>query len=465
MEYDVDLIVIGGGSGGLRAAARAAEKGVRVMLVEQDRLGGTCVIRGCVPKKLFVQASRYRDAFIDSEGFGWHKIKPTFDWESLIQNTAAEITRLEGFYTQRLESLGVEIVHSRGVVVGPHEVALVNQETRVRAETILIAAGGYPMIPDDVMGQELALTSDHIFTHPSFPQKIVISGGGYIAVEFAGIFAGFGSEVTLVHRGASLLRGFDCEIADALETHYRARGISIIPDRTVTHIEKTGKSGLHVTLSGGEVHKADCMLFATGRRALTDHLGLDEVGVVRHSDKTISVNEYFQSTVPSIYAVGDCANRKNLTPVALREAEMFVERCFGKKHPHSLDYDGVATAVYSTPELATVGLTEEDARAKDSNVRVYKISFRPMSNSLSSRRSQMIMKLIAAGESHETPGRILGAHILGEGAGDMIQLIAIGMTSGMTKSDFDNTVAVHPTASEEWVTLKEADGPYSKKIA
>jgi glutathione reductase (NADPH) len=464
MSYDFDVIVIGGGSGGLRAAAVAGKKGLRVMLVEQDRIGGTCIIRGCIPKKLFVAASRYRDAFVASGGFGWETPRPSFQWETLIQNTAFKLSELERSYRSRLEAKGVTIVRSRGVLSGAHDVELVTLGKSVCAEVILLATGGNPLIPDDVVGKDFALTSDHIFEHSVFPQHIIIAGGGYIAVEFAGIFSGLGSHVTLVHRGSSLLRGFDSELADALENHYRNRGICLVPNRTVARIDKLSHDEkLQVTLSGGETYTVDSALFATGRRPNTDHLGLDAVGVKRNPDKTIAVNQDFQSSVPSIYAIGDCANHKNLTPIAIREAEICIERRFGRNDLPNLDYDGVATAVYSTPELATVGLTEEDARAQDPSVCIYKTSFESLSHALSPQSSQMIMKLVVAGTNHSEPGRILGAHMLGEGAGDMIQLIAVGMTRGITKADFDHTVAVHPTAAEEWVTLKRKSAPYTQK--
>ncbi|RMD48451.1 MAG: glutathione-disulfide reductase [Alphaproteobacteria bacterium] len=444
MSFDYDLFVIGGGSGGVRAARVAAELGARVALAEEDRMGGTCVIRGCVPKKLMVIASGYSAAFEDARGFGWRLGRPRFEWPALMGAIHAELDRLEGLYRQTLASRGVTVFDQRATLAGPHEVRLADGKV-VSAAHILVATGGRPFVPP-FEGSEHVITSNEAFHLEELPRRILVVGGGYIACEFAGIFNGLGSRVTQFYRGAQILRGFDDEIRGDLAEAMRARGIDLHVGTEVVRIERTG-DGLVVHCTNGRRTEVDAVLYATGRRPNTDGLGLEEAGVALGRHGEIVVNDYSQTNVPSIYAVGDVTNRVNLTPVAIREGQAFARTVFGGE-PTTVDHALVPTAVFTQPEIGTVGLTEEEARERET-VEVYVAAFRPMANILAGRDERMLMKMIVS----QATRKVLGVHILGPGAGEMIQLVGVALSMGATKEDFDRTIAVHPTAAEELVTM------------
>ncbi len=447
MSYDVDLFVIGGGSGGVRAARIAAGYGARVMLAEEYRVGGTCVIRGCVPKKLMVYAGRFADEFEDAAGFGWTVEKPRFDWGVLKARRDAEVTRLEGIYDTNLIRAGVEIAPERAVIEDAHTVRLVKSNRTVSAERILVAVGARPVKEPAVPGVEHAITSNEVFELETLPERILVVGGGYIAVEFAGVFAMLGSRTTLLHRGDKLLRGFDDDVQDALAAAYSQR-MDLRLGRTLRGIARQG-SALAVTLDDGSVIEVDQVLLATGRRPNVEGLGLDRVGIVPDAAGAIPVDDYSRTQVPSIFAVGDVTNRANLTPVAIREGHAFADTEFGKK-PTTVDHHLIPTAVFSTPEIGTVGLTEEAARRACERIDVYKASFRPMKATLSGREERIVMKVLVDCASD----RVLGVHIFGHDAGELIQAVGIAVTMGATKADFDRTIAVHPTAAEELVTMR-----------
>ncbi len=461
-RHDYDLFVIGGGSGGVRAARIAAGHGAKVGIAEEYRMGGTCVIRGCVPKKLLVYASRFHDDFEDAAGFGWTVGRTTFDWAKLIANKDKEIARLEGIYRVNLEKAGVEIHATRAVLEGPNAVRLVEGGRIVTADKILIATGGWPAMGDNTIeGIEHAITSNEAFHLTSLPSRVVIYGGGYIAVEFAGIFAGLGSEVTIVYRGERILRGFDEDMRAGLTEEYARRGIRIVTGATITKLTKNA-GGLAVTLSNGTVLESDAAMFATGRTPNVTGLGLEKAGVALSKNGGIAVDAASRTNVASIYAVGDVTNRVQLTPVAIREGHAFADSTFGKQS-WSTSYDMIPTGVFSTPEIGTVGLTEAEARdpaliAKTypslaglgGEIDLYKAQFRPMKGTLSGRGERMAMKLVV----DQRTGRVLGCHVLGPDAAEMAQLAAIAMRMGATKADFDATMAVHPSASEELVTMR-----------
>ncbi|KAF1853535.1 hypothetical protein Lal_00046496 [Lupinus albus] len=447
MSFDVDLFVIGGGSGGVRAARIAAGYGAKVMLAEEYRVGGTCVIRGCVPKKLMVYAGRFADEFEDAAGFGWTLEKPRFDWSVLKARRDAEVTRLESIYDTNLMRAGVEIVPERAVIEDAHTVRLLKSDRLVRAERILVAVGAHPVKEPAVPGVELAITSNEVFELETLPERILVIGGGYIAVEFAGVFAALGSRTTLLHRGDKLLRGFDDEVRDALADAYGKR-MDLRLARTLTKIERQG-AGLAATLDDGSVIEADQILLATGRKPNIGGLGLDKVGIVPDAAGAIPVDEFSRTRVPSIFAVGDVTNRANLTPVAIREGHAFADTEFGNK-PTSVDHHLIPTAVFSTPEIGTVGLSEAAARRSCERIDVYKASFRPMKATLSGRDERVLMKVIVDCATD----RVLGVHLFGQDAGELIQAVGIAVTMGATKADFDRTIAVHPTAAEELVTMR-----------
>ena len=447
MSFDVDLFVIGGGSGGVRAARIAAGYGAKVMLAEEYRVGGTCVIRGCVPKKLMVYAGRFADEFEDAAGFGWTLEKPRFDWSVLKARRDAEVTRLESIYDTNLMRAGVEIVPERAVIEDAHTVRLLKSDRLVRAERILVAVGAHPVKEPAVPGVELAITSNEVFELETLPERILVIGGGYIAVEFAGVFAALGSRTTLLHRGDKLLRGFDDEVRDALADAY-AKRMDLRLARTLTKIERQG-AGLAATLDDGSVIEADQILLATGRKPNIGGLGLDKVGIVPDAAGAIPVDEFSRTRVPSIFAVGDVTNRANLTPVAIREGHAFADTEFGGK-PTSVDHHLIPTAVFSTPEIGTVGLSEAAARRSCERIDVYKASFRPMKATLSGRDERVLMKVIVDCATD----RVVGVHLFGQDAGELIQAVGIAVTMGATKADFDRTIAVHPTAAEELVTMR-----------
>ncbi len=450
MAFDYDLFVIGGGSGGVRAARRVGALGKKVGIAEQSRYGGTCVIRGCVPKKLYVYASTFPEHFEDAAGYGWSVGATHFDWGKLVANKEAEITRLEGLYRKGLESSGVELFDTRAELRGAHEIWLKSEDRTVTAERIIIAVGGTPNPHADLEGHELGIVSDEAFDLDELPEKIVIAGGGYIAVEFAGILNGLGVDTTLLYRGDEILRGFDDDVRRLLHEEYEKRGIRIITNQIFSKIEesKDGKRIAH--LSEGEALEVDEVFFALGRAPLTESLGLEYAGVKTDTRGYIEVNEYSRTNVESIWALGDVTDRVQLTPVAIHEAMCFVATEY-LDDPQKPDHDLIATAVFSHPEIGTVGLTETEAGDKFGRVEVYKAEFRPMKNTLSGRSGKMLMKLVVDADSR----KVVGAHVLGADAGEMAQLLAVPMKMGATKADFDRTMAVHPTAAEELVTMYE----------
>jgi glutathione reductase (NADPH) len=458
-DRDVDLFVIGGGSGGVRAARIAAGHGARVMVAEEYRLGGTCVIRGCVPKKLLVYAARFRGEFEDAAGFGWTVPEPSFDWPTLIANKDREISRLEAAYTSTLQRAGVTIVKSRAVLDDAHNLLLTNDGERVRAAHVLIATGGAPSLGENIPGIEHVITSNEAFHLPKLPRHVVVQGGGFIAVEFACIFAGLGAQVTLIYRGENILRGFDDEVRRHLRVEMEKHGIKVITGCTVAAVEKS-RTHYSVHLSGGNALTADCVMFAIGRNPNVTGLGLEAAGVKVAKKGGIEVDKYSRTSVPHIYAVGDVTNRVNLTPVAIREGHAFADTVFGGK-PTAVDHANVPSAVFAEPELAVVGLTETQAREQLAQTDIYKTMFKPLKATLSGRDTTVLLKLVVDGMSD----RVVGCHIVGEGAAEMIQLAAIAVKMRATKADFDATMALHPTAAEELVTMRQRSATYARQAA
>ncbi len=448
-SFDYDLFVIGGGSGGVRAARIAAGHGAKVALAEEYRMGGTCVIRGCVPKKLLVYASRFADEFEDAAGFGWSVEAPRFDWPTLIANKDKEIARLEGAYRTTLQRAGVEIFDTRAVLEDAHAVRLASPARTVSARTILVATGGRPEGDSKLPGMEHAITSNEAFHLKQMPKRIVIAGGGYIAVEFAGIFAGLGAETMLIYRRDKILRGFDEDLRDGLTQEYARRGIRIITGSVFTKIEKD-QHGLTGHLSNGETVTADQIMFAIGRSPNTAGIGLETAGVALGKKGEIKVDAGSRTNVPNIYAVGDVTDRVNLTPVAIREGHAFADSVFGKRE-WTVDHDLIPTGVFSTPEIGTVGLAEHAAAERSGKLDIYKARFRPLKATLSGREERMLMKLVVDAKTQ----KVVGCHILGPDAAEMVQIAAIAMRMGATKADFDATMALHPTAAEELVTMRE----------
>ncbi|MDX2309120.1 MAG: glutathione-disulfide reductase [Hyphomicrobium sp.] len=445
--HDFDLFVIGGGSGGVRAARIAAGHGAKVAIAEESRFGGTCVIRGCVPKKLLVYASRFADDFEDAAGFGWDVGEPEFSWPRLIAAKDAETARLEGLYRKGLESAGVRAIAARAAIVGPNAVKLATGET-LSAAHILIATGGKPNYDDALPGIEHVISSNEALDLDALPDRITVAGGGYIAVEFASIFAGLGVETTLIYRGDRVLRGFDDDLRSGLMDAMAKRGIRLVMNDVFTSIERT-PSGLVGKTRGGHRLEASEILFAIGRSPNVAGLGLEGVGVATRPNGAIIVDDQSQTSAPSIYAVGDVTDRVNLTPVAIREGHAFADSRFGGK-PWTVDYAMIPTAVFTTPEIGTVGLSEAAARSKFGAVDIYETRFRPMRNVLAGRDERTHMKLVVDAGT----GRVAGCHILGPDAAEIVQMAAIAMKLGATKSDFDATVALHPSAAEELVTLR-----------
>ncbi len=458
-DTDVDLFVIGGGSGGVRAARIAAGYGAKVMVAEEYRVGGTCVIRGCVPKKLLVYASHVHSEIEDAAGYGWRIPEATFDWPTLIANKDKEIARLEAAYISNVEKSGARIVRTRAVFEDAHTIRLSTGE-RIRAGTVLIATGAAPNHGAAIPGIEHVISSNEAFHLPHLPRRIVIQGGGYIAVEFAGIFAGLGSDVTLVYRGDNILRGFDEDVRTHLRAEMENAGISILTGCTVTRVERHGET-FTSHLSSGTTLASDQVMFAIGRHPNVANLGLEMAGVaINPSNGGIAVDAYSQSSVPHIYAVGDVTHRVNLTPVAIREGHAFADTVFGRR-PTPVDHANIPTAVFSQPEVGTVGLTEAQARAQCERVDVYKALFRPMKATLSGRDTRILMKLVVDG----TTDRVLGCHIVGPEAGEMIQIVGVAVKLKATKADFDATIAVHPTAAEELVTMRTPSASYGGSAA
>lgn len=447
MAFDVDLFVIGGGSGGVRAARIAsAEGGAKVALAEESRMGGTCVIRGCVPKKLMVNASALGVAVGDAAAYGWQVRAGGFDWPHFRRALEAELDRLEAAYRNTLTGAGVTIHDARAVVEDAHAVRLADG-TRITAKHILIATGGRPFVPG-IPGAELAVTSDAMFHLDALPQRALVVGGGYIASEFACILNGLGVETTQYYRGSQILRGFDDEARGHVAAAMQASGIAIGCNTDVTRLEKVA-GGIRAHAADGTARDFDLVLYATGRVPNSAGLGLEAQGVRIGARGQVEVDGYSQTSVPSIYAVGDVTDRVNLTPVAIREGHAFADTVFLGR-PTRADHEMVASAVFTQPELGTVGLTEEKARAAGP-VEVYAATFRPMRTLFAGRQDRMLMKLVVAADSR----RVLGCHIVGEGAGELIQLAAVAMRMGATKEDFDRTVAVHPTVAEELVTMRK----------
>jgi glutathione reductase (NADPH) len=445
--YGYDLFVIGGGSGGVRAGRIAATHGAKVAVTEEYRYGGTCVIRGCIPKKLFVYASHFHEDFEDAAAYGWTlPAGPRFDWGRLVANKDKEIERLSGLYRKALTSAGADVFEGRARLTDPHTVDLGGRH--FTAARILIATGGRPQRPTHP-GAELGITSNEAFHLEHLPGRVLVVGGGYIAVEFAGIFAGLGSKVTLVYRGTNILRGFDDDVREHLRSQMELRGIDIQCGKTVTAVDDTAE-GYFVRLSDGSSVEVEKVLFATGRHPNVKGLGLDAAGVKLAANGGIAVDQFSQTSVPHIYAVGDVTNRVNLTPVAIREGHAFADSVFGGR-PTPVDHHDVPTAVFSEPEVGVVGLTEAEACVQYATVDIYKTAFRPMKATLSGRATRCFMKLVVDGESD----RVLGCHIVGPDAGELIQAIGIAVKMKATKADFDATMAVHPTIAEELVTMRE----------
>src|ERR1700729_2240446 len=455
-EFDVDLFVIGGGSGGVRAARIAAGYGARVMIAEEYRMGGTCVIRGCVPKKLLVMASHVHQEIEDAAGFGWTIPETSFDWPTLIANKDKEIDRLEAAYTANVEKSGARIVKTRAVLEDARTIRLGTGET-VRAKIVLIATGGAPNHGRAIPGIEHVISSNEAFHLPELPRRIVIQGGGYIALEFAGIFAGFGSDVTVVYRGDNILRGFDEDVREHLRGEMEKAGITILTGCTVTKVDKHGRE-FTSHLSNGSSIASDLVMFAIGRHPNVGGLGLEKAGVaINPNNGGIGVDAWSKTSAPNIYAIGDVTHRINLTPVATREGHAFADTVFGKR-PVQVDHSNIPTAVFCQPEVGTVGLTESEARAQFSHIDIYKTDFRPIKSTMSGRDTRILMKLVVDG----TTDRVVGCHIVGDTAAEIIQAVAIAVKMKATKADFDATIALHPTAAEELVTMRTPPARYGR---
>ena len=444
-QYDYDLMVIGAGSGGVRAARMSAQHGAKVAVVEESHLGGTCVNVGCVPKKLMVYGAQMAEEFSDAAGFGWTLPPASFDWATLIANKDAEIARLNGVYENLLTKAGVKIITGRGILTDPHTVQ-VNGRAQT-AERILVATGNKAFVPD-FPGNEHAMTSNDMFTLKELPRRVLIGGGGYIAVEFAGIFNGFGSQVTQLYRGPLFLRGFDHDARTHLANEMRKKGTDLRFDTIVKRLDKRGET-LVATLSDDSTVEADILLCAMGRVPNTGGLGLAEAGVKLTENGAIIVNEFYQSNVPSIYALGDVTDRLQLTPVAIAEAMVFSGHIYGGG-AEPLDYENIPCTVFSQPPLGSVGLTEEEAAQKYDNLDVYVEDFRPMKGTMSGNDERTMMKLIV----DEDSDRVVGCHMVGSEAGEIIQGLAVALKCGATKAQFDATVGIHPTAAEEFVTMR-----------
>ena len=453
---DFDLIVIGGGSGGVACARRAASHGAKVALIEADRLGGTCVNNGCVPKKLFVYGARFKDEFEDARGFGWTVGETRFDWATLKANTHAEVARLNGIYAKLLNNSGVTTFKGWARLVDGHRVE-VNGETHT-GKTIVIATGGRPLRPE-ILGAELGVVSDHMFELASLPARAVVVGGGYIACEFAGILHGLGVQTTQLYRGDALLRGFDGDVREVISDETQKRGIALRLRTGLLKLEH-GQYGLKVETTHGDALNADLVLFATGRAPNTQGFGLEEAGIALNARGAVVVDDWSRSVVPSIYAIGDCTDRINLTPVAVHEGRCLAETLYNN-NPMKPDHRDVPTAVFSQPEIGTVGLGEEDAQRTLGELTIYKTRFRPMKHTLSGRDETVFMKLVVDRKSD----RVVGCHMVGAGAGELIQILGVVVKCGATKAQFDATMAVHPTAAEEFVTLYLPAAAPSRKAA
>ncbi len=445
-KNDYDLFVIGAGSGGVRASRMAARYGARVGICEDSRVGGTCVIRGCIPKKLLVYAAHFGEDFEDSAAYGWAAARPHHGWSELIANKDKEIDRLNGIYIRMLEDAGVELHQARGTIVDPHTVRV--GERMISAETMLVACGGWPSLPE-VPGIEHAFTSNEAFHLEALPRRVVVVGGGYVAVEFAGIFNGLGVEVTELYRGEQILRGFDDDIRATLAREIGKKGVDLRVKSDVAAIDKTGRH-LVLAFKDGTGLETDAVLYATGRKPRTAGIGLEEAGVELDARGAVVVDEWSRTRVPSIYAIGDCTDRMNLTPVAIQEGAAFADTVFGGR-PRKMDYDNVASAVFSQPSVGTVGLTEAKARERYGAVDIYKSTFRPLKHTRTGRDEQTMMKLVVDPASD----REVGCHMVGGEAPEIVQGMAVALKCGATKAQFDATLGVHPTAAEEFVLMRE----------
>jgi glutathione reductase (NADPH) len=449
-DFDYDLLVLGGGSGCVRAARMAAQRGARVALVEAAALGGTCVNVGCIPKKLYSYAAHYGAAFGEAAGFGWHVEPPRFDWATLKANRATEIARLNGIYRDLLKGAGAEIVTGWGQLEDAHTLRV--GERRLRGQHVLIATGGTPFMPD-IAGSELAVSSDQMFDLDPFPKRLVVVGGGYIACEFASIFRKLGSEVVQLQRGGRVLSAFDEDISRFLASEMGKTGIDLRLNAQLERIARH-KGGLHLTLADGTLLDADTVLFATGRKPNTAGIGLDALGVRRDDKGHIEVDRHYRSSVPSIHALGDVSTRVPLTPVATAEAMALVDHLFGPlpgQAARTVSYDNIPTAVFTHPPVGTVGLSEAAARARFGEVRVFRTEFKPLQHTLSGSSERVLMKLVVDAASD----RVVGLHMVGPEAGELVQGFAVALRAGATKAQFDSTIGIHPTAAEEFVTMRE----------
>ena len=453
MSYDFDLFVIGGGSGGVRAARIAAESGAKVALAEEYRMGGTCVIRGCVPKKLMVYASAFRKDFESASGFGWTLGERRYDHKECMENIANEVSRLSRLYMVGQKNAGVNVLEERAELTGPNSVRLTTSGKEITAKKILIAVGGTPWRPtaEDLPGVERTLTSNEVFDLRELPKHIVIAGGGYIAVEFAHIFAGLGAKTCLVYRGDTVLRGFDMDVRHHVQDGLAEAGVHLITGTVFDTITDSGDQELphRITMTDGETIDASHIMMAVGRRANTDGLGCEAAGVDLDDKGAIKVDAFSRTSVESIWAVGDVTDRVQLTPVAIREGHAFADTEFHNS-PWTFDHSDIPTAVFTQPEVGTVGLTEEDARAQYGDIDIYRTTFRPMKNILAGITSKVLMKLVV----RTSDQRVLGVHIVSPDAAEMIQLAGVAVKMGATKDDFDKTCAVHPSIAEELVTLR-----------
>ena len=446
MQADFDLLVIGAGSGGVRAARLAAQRGVRVAVAEDAPLGGTCVNLGCIPKKLYSFAAHYAGAFEEARGFGWSAVTPALDWDLLKANRATEITRLNGVYEGLLRAAGATLLHGRACLVASDTVDVAGRS--YRAEKILVATGARPLAAD-IPGGELAISSDDIFDLPEFPRRLLVVGGGYIACEFASIFNGLGAQVTQLYRGEQVLRGFDADVRDFVAAEMRKKGVDLKVGARVARIERDA-GALRVTQPDGTVLVADTVLYATGRRPNTTGLGLNEAGVAMGASGAITVDAQYRSNVPGLLAIGDVIDRVQLTPVALAEATAVVDSLYGEGR-RSVDYDLIPTAVFTDPSIGTVGLSEALAIERFGVVRVYRSEFRPLRHTLSGSSERTLMKLVVDAASD----RVVGVHMVGADAGEIVQGFAVALHAGATKAVFDATLGIHPTAAEEFVTMRE----------
>jgi glutathione reductase (NADPH) len=447
MNYDYDLFVIGAGSGGVRAARIAAGHGAKVAVAEEHRVGGTCVIRGCVPKKLLVYGAHFAEDLADAKRFGWNTDGATFDWPTLRDNVAAEVARLEGLYGQTLDNNKVQVLPQRASIAGPHSVKLADGST-VTAATILIATGAWPRVPD-IPGADLGITSNEVFDLAQLPRRAVIAGAGYIANEFAGIFNELGVDVTLATRGGAMLRSYDQEIVSKLLGISREKGIDVRLNFPFLGLTRQADGSLLVDGGDEGVIETDLVLWAIGRKANSMGLGLEAAGVALHNSGAIIVDEFNRTNVPSIYAVGDVTDRVQLTPVAIREGHAFADTVFGN-NPRSIDYGTIPTAVFSNPPIAGVGMTEEEARASLAEVKIYKSDFRAMKNVLAGRNERALYKMVVDGATD----KVVGLHLIGPDSAEILQAAAIAVKAGLTKQAFDDTVALHPSMAEELVLMK-----------